>query len=51
MPFSMEHLDDRRPGAPGRAAPVEDVNWFPMVRAAFLAALTAFLVKLIALGF
>jgi len=52
MSFSMEHLDDRRPGAaPGRAAPADDVNWFPMVRAAFLAALTAFLVKLISLGF
>lgn len=52
MPFSMEHLDDRRPtAASGRGAPVDDVNWFPMVRAAFLAALTAFLVKLISLGF
>ncbi len=47
----MEHLDDRPRSAPtGRLAP-EDVNWFPLVRAAFLAALTAFLVKLVSLGF
>lgn len=51
MSFSMEHLDDRPRSAPtGRPAP-EDVNWFPLVRAAFLAALTAFLVKLVSLGF
>lgn len=51
MPFSMEHLDDRaRSASPGGAAP-EDINWFPLVRAAFLAALTAFLVKLVSLGF
>ena len=47
----MEHLDD--PGPPpqrvANGAPADDVNWFPMVRAAFLAALTAFLVKLISL--
>lgn len=49
--FSMEHLDDRpRSAPPGRPAP-EDINWFPLVRAAFLAALTAFLVKLVSLGF
>lgn len=49
--FSMEHLDDRpRSAPPGRTAP-EDINWFPLVRAAFLAALTAFLVKLVSLGF
>jgi hypothetical protein len=62
MSFSMEHLEDRRPGtsAPRGTSSqrplyqnrgADDVNWFPMVRAAFLAALTAFLVKLISLGF
>src|SRR3954462_9649719 len=52
MSFSMEHLDGRRPGAPaGRGAPPDDVNWYPLVRSAFLAALTAFLVKLVSLGF
>ena len=51
MSFSMEHLDDRpRSAPPGRPAS-EDTNWFPLVRAAFLAALTAFLVKLVSLGF
>ncbi|MCB1013810.1 MAG: hypothetical protein KDB10_01645 [Acidimicrobiales bacterium] len=55
----MEHLDDRPrsvtagagSGPPARRATPEDVNWYPLVRAAFLAALTAFLVKLVALGF
>lgn len=53
MPFSLEHLDDRpRPAAPSRPSYADDdVNWYPLVRAAFLAALTAFLVKLVSLGF
>ena len=53
MPFSLEHLDDRpRPAAPSRPAYTDDdVNWYPLVRAAFLAALAAFLVKLVSLGF
>ena len=53
MSFSLEHLDDRRrPAAPsGPSYADDDVNWYPLVRAAFLAALTAFLVKLVSLGF
>lgn len=58
MAFSLEHLDRRpRPPAPSTvgerppAATADDINWYPMVRAAFLAALTAFLAKLLALGY
>ncbi len=51
MSFSMEHLDDRPRSAPTGRTASQDVNWFPLVRAAFLAALTAFLVKLVSLGF
>ena len=54
MSFSLEHLDDRpRPAAasPRSSIADDDVNWYPLVRAAFLAALTAFLVKLVSLGF
>jgi hypothetical protein len=56
MSFSLENLQDRSAATNGAARSGngslfdEGTNWWPLVRSAFLAALTAFLIKLASLG-